>query len=112
MLLSLDDLFMFHEYIFPWPEYITFIAYGCLIIWGISVFKHCILKTEYLILIFALSFLGISISIDAIQYRLELIISEDWRIFLEDGFKLLGIVGWSGYFLRASFVEIRKNINF
>jgi hypothetical protein len=46
-------------------------------------------------------FLGLSVSVDVVQDQIEAILGT-WRILVEDGFKLLGIAGWFGYFLRCA----------
>jgi hypothetical protein len=103
--LLFDDFFLLHDYIFPRylgvQEKIVFIGYAGLILWGTVVFWKDILKTEYLILLIALGFFGLSLFIDAFQYRIESIVGPS-RILFEDGFKLLGIVGWLGYFTRSA----------
>ncbi len=110
--LMLDDFFLLHERVFNVyfgiPEKITYLGYFGLILWGGVVFKECILKTEYLILLIAFGFFGLSMFTDAIQYRIEPIIGP-WRILFEDGFKLLGIVSWLGYFYRCTFMRIKNN---
>lgn len=107
-LLLLDDFFLLHETIFPIyfgaPEKVVFIGYAGLILCGMVMFKKCILKTEYLILLIAVGFFGLSLFIDTFQDRIESFIG-GWRILFEDGFKLLGIVGWFGYFLRCCFIS-------
>jgi len=109
MLLSFDDLFLLHDYIFPVylgvSEKIIFPGYAGLIFFGIVKFKKCILKTEYLILLIALVFFGLSLFIDRFQSHIGSFIG-DWRILLEDGFKLLGIVGWFGYYLRCCLLRL------
>lgn len=109
-LLAFDDLFLFHEMIFPFylgvPEKILLLGYAGLILFGIMKFKECILKTEYIILLIALGFFGLSLFVDMFQNHIESFIG-DWRILFEDGFKLLGIVGWFGYYLRCCFIATR-----
>lgn len=108
-LLLFDDLFLLHDHIFPRyfgvKEKIVFLVYICLIFFGAVKFKECILETEYLVLIIALGFFGLSVFIDVLQPRIESFIGH-WRILFEDGFKLLGIVGWLGYFLRCSLLRL------
>ncbi len=62
-LLMLDDFFLLHENIFPVyfgvPEKVVYLGYVGLIVWGVVVFKKCILKTEYLILLIAFAFFWI-----------------------------------------------------
>lgn len=106
MLLSLDDLFMFHETILG-KEEIVFSVYGCLILCGIVIFKRCILKTKYLTLLIAFGFFGLSLLIDLFQDSVQSFIGE-WRILFEDGFKFIGIISWFGYFSICCFTAIRK----
>ena len=110
LLLMLDDLFLLHEKVFnvyfSVPEKLTYLGYFGLILWIAMAFKKCILKTEYLILLIAFGFFGLSIFTDAIQGRIESIIGS-WRILFEDGFKLLGIVSWMGYFYRCTLPRIK-----
>lgn len=110
LILALDDLLMLHESLYPRVlgvnEKIVFLVYGLLILGGIIRFRKEILQSEYLILLIAFCFFGISIFIDLSDGFHEY--SEatiwQWQIFLEDGFKLLGIVSWFGYFLKCSLV--------
>ena len=110
LLLMLDDFFLLHEAVFNVyfgvPEKGFYLAYLGLVLYGGAAFRKCILKTEYLILLIALGFFGLSIFTDAIQYRIEPIIGF-WRILFEDGFKLLGIVSWLGYFYRCTISQIK-----
>ncbi len=109
LLLLFDDFFLLHEFIFPHyfgvSEKIVFLGYGGLMIFWMVTFRKCILKTEYLILLIALGFFGLSLFIDVFQRRIQSIIGNS-RILFEDGFKLLGIVGWLGYFLRCCLLQL------
>jgi hypothetical protein len=110
-LLTLDDFFLLHETVFPrilgLSETVLFVAYGGLVLGGVITFRKCILETEYLLLFISLGFFGLSLFVDALQKLIERTFG-DWRILLEDGFKLLGIVGWLGYFSRCSFKAMRS----
>ncbi len=111
-LLLFDDFFLLHEIIFPnifaINEKIVFLIYGCLILCWIVAFKECILKTEFLILIIALCFFGLSMFIDMFQNHIQSFIGNS-RILFEDGFKLLGITSWLGYFSRCCFsLHVKK----
>lgn len=111
MVLAFDDLFLLHEIIFPYhlgvPERIVLISYAATTLWGVATFKKCILKTEYLLLLIALGFFGLSLFVDEFAHQIESLIGA-WRILFEDGFKMLGIVGWFGYFLRCCFIAARE----
>jgi len=108
-LLLLDDFFLLHDAIFPHyfgvNEKVAFLGYGGLIIGWMVIFRKCIRRTEYLILLTALVFFGLSLFIDVFQHPIQSVIGNA-RIFFEDGFKLLGIVGWFGYFLRCCLVQL------
>ena len=65
---------------------------------------------EYLIFLIGIIIFGLSILIDVFQYRIESYIGQ-WRIFLEDGFKFVGIVGWFGYLGRCCFIKIKTNMD-
>jgi hypothetical protein len=113
ILLLMDDLFMLHEYIFPrlfgLSEKPVTISYGALILFGLIKFKKCILETEFFILLVAIGFFGLSLIVDSFQYAIEPLVGQ-WRILLEDGFKLLGIVSWFGYFFKSCLHRIWKEL--
>jgi hypothetical protein len=108
----LDDFFLGHETLqeYVGSEKIIYLFYVFSLLGILIVFRDCILESDYIALIIALGFLGLSVSIDIFQESIELVIGQ-WRILLEDGFKLLGIVGWFGYFARYCYFEITNNHN-
>ena len=85
--LLFDDLFLFHEMIFPGylgiGEKITVSCYGILLVGGLYYFKPVILNTPYLYLILALTFFALSVGVDIVQDNLEAILGQ-WRILFED----------------------------
>lgn len=105
MLLMLDDFFLLHEEIFPRylniPEQITYSVYAALLFTGLYIFRRTITQTKFTILILAFFLLGSSVGVDIIQDHVEKIAGE-WRILIEDGFKLLGITAWFAYFYRSA----------
>ena len=113
VLLLIDDFFRLHEYIFPkflgLPEKIVIMGYGTLVIIGFINFRKCILKTKFLILLVAIGFFGLSLGVDLFQKYIEQLVGQ-WRILFEDGFKLLGIISWLGYFLRSCYIEVGRNL--
>ena len=113
VLLLIDDFFRLHEYIFPkilgLPEKIVIMGYGTLTLFGLIKFRKCILKTEFLILLVAIGFFGLSLIVDSFQNDIEQLVGQ-WRILFEDGFKLLGIVSWLGYFLRSCYIAFGRNL--
>lgn len=114
LMLTADDFFLLHEKIFPrylgLPEKLLFMGYGLLILWGLAAFKRCIFETDYFLLLVSFIFFGLALLIDTVQYQLDDLIGE-WRILAEDGLKMLGIVGWFGYFLRCCSSRLQNRMS-
>ncbi len=110
ILLSLDDLFHLHEFFAPRylgiKEKIVYIAYGIGITCYLIKFRNFFFDSKLHLLFLAFGFFSLSVLIDLLQTRWP----SHWRIFFEDGFKLLGIVGWSGYLIRTSFEAIKASM--
>lgn len=105
-LLMLDDLFLFHEKIYPRvfhiPEKGAFVAYGIYLLICVIYFRNVILKSNYFVLLLSFALLGLSIVVDTFP--------EGWSEFhhlFEDGFKLLGIATWFVYFSSLSVKQIQ-----
>ena len=109
-ILMLDDFFLFHEDIGPdylhISEKIIVPAYGLLALAFLFFNVREILRSEYLILGLAFVLFGLSIFIDAVDLddisMLSSIFTEQFSIFLEDGFKFMGVATWLVYFSRYS----------
>lgn len=100
--LMLDDLFMLHELVLPVylriSEYVVYAIYlGVVVSFFIKNIK-AIKKTEFVILLAATGFLGLSIVCDTLISNLP--------IFVEDVFKFLGITSWFTYFTRLCLQEV------
>ena len=108
-ILLLDDLLLLHELILPLlfkiPEEFVYLCYGSLIIWGLIRFKTVILQTEWIILLLSFLWFGCSIFIDSFSFYSYL---KDLEYFLEDAFKLFGIVSWFYYFLTVCLKTVKK----
>ena len=108
LVLLLDDLFMFHEYIFPKYFHIAqnmvYVGYFSLILIYLIKFRNVIFQTEFIVLFLAFTFFGLSIICDLV---LPL---SNMEYLIEDGFKLFGIITWFIFFTRISFTEIQKII--
>jgi hypothetical protein len=99
LFLTLDDTYMLHEEFFPRylhvHEYIVyaahFVAFGA---WTLP-FSARILETDYLFLVLAFLFLGLSMSMDS------LLPFGNRATFVEDGLKFTGIVFWVTYGFRT-----------
>jgi hypothetical protein len=107
LILSLDDAFMLHEEVFP--DYFGLseksVLGGYLIIFAgyLVYFFRQIARTEYLLFILALIFLGLSAILDQILPMSNL------QTFIEDSLKFAGIVYWLTYFSRTVFVAAVQN---
>jgi hypothetical protein len=101
LLLTLDDLYLLHEFVFPKvlnvPEKAVLLIYGIAFCTYLIKFRRTIFSTRYwgflglaMVLFFA------SLSLDTL---LPQVISGPTEVLIEDGFKVFGIVSWLGYFL-------------
>jgi hypothetical protein len=106
--LLIDDAFQLHEEVYPaWlgiGQKVTYLAYGLLFVIGMAIFRDVFLKTEYLLFLVALAFFGLSVFVDLAEQQIERTVGQ-WRILLEDGFKLLGVATWMAYFWRTAAAE-------
>lgn len=108
MILVIDDLFMFHEAIFPWyfhiPQYLVYAGYAILALSFFYYFRKRIMDSEYLILVLAVFFLGCSVAGDFILPQ------EGIAYLVEDAFKIFGIFTWFVYFYRTSLELLYLNL--
>lgn len=115
--LLFDDFFLLHEDLLrrylplggeiSFIEEIIFAGYGLVMALYIARFRKNILGFEYLLLFLAFVFFGLSVVIDLLDNRIFLDKwNPSWSFFFEDGFKFLGIVSWSAYWIRACFRAI------
>lgn len=111
LIILLDDLFLFHELVFPIflniPGRVLFASYAMILSWYFFQFRKIIIKTEWIFLFVSLLFFGISITIDLLRDVLDISFYQE-HLF-EDGFKLLGIFSWLSYFISVSFNVLLKN---
>lgn len=107
-MLVFDDFLLLHESAFPnylnIPERFVYLVYGIITLLYLVRFNKIILKTDFILLLFAFGFLGVSILID------KILPFSEFSVFVEDGAKLLGIVSWFAYFTRVCLEPIRFNI--
>ncbi len=101
LILALDDIFRIHETMLPRyfhvSEVWTILGYFIIGVGYLVYSFRQILMTDYLLLILALIFLGLSVTID------EIFPYSDLETFIEDSFKFVGIVFWLAYFSRTAF---------
>ena len=112
--LMLDDFFLFHEDI--GPDYLhigekTIVFFYLLLCIGFLLFNiREVLSSEFVILGAALALFGMSIFIDAVDLDeidlYERLINDQLEIFLEDGFKFVGVATWLAYFARYGYQKI------
>ncbi|MCZ6674134.1 MAG: hypothetical protein O7C75_14485, partial [Verrucomicrobia bacterium] len=104
------DFFRFHESIFPdhlgVNEKVVQLAYVGLILFGMFKFRKPILETDFLILLVALGFFGLSVVIDVFEDQVYAYLG-NWKFVFEHGAKFLGIVGWFGYFFRCCILRLK-----
>ncbi|MDJ0680785.1 MAG: hypothetical protein QNJ18_13070 [Xenococcaceae cyanobacterium MO_167.B52] len=112
LILLLDDLFLFHEVIAPGifmiSETIVYGGYGLVILASLINFRKIILQSEWGLFGLAFVFLGLSIVIDSLPVLDNM--STDLNYLIEDGFKLLGIVSWFGYFMIFSYQVLKPEL--
>jgi hypothetical protein len=106
LILALDDVFMFHEKLFPRhlriPEKVVLLSYAVIATGCFLRFFKLIFRTNYLLLFLSLMFLGSSVFVD------QTLPDSDHEVFLEDGLKFFGIVFWMAYFFNSTSEIIRK----
>jgi len=108
-LLLFDDLFQLHEKIDDYlyvHEYTAYVIYFILISIYLAKFHKIIISTEYMVLFIACCFLSLSVLADMLLSYF--VTQRDIKFLVEDGFKLFGIVTWSVYFIRTSFMHTQK----
>lgn len=111
-LLLLDDLFLFHEALLQFlmkpihvDEKITFSIYGLLAVALFVKFRGIIPETDYLFLLLAFVFFGVSLFVDLWVGELM-----DDSYFIEEVPKLYGIISWFGYYSVVSYRAIKNDL--
>jgi hypothetical protein len=99
LMMTLDDLFQLHEFVFPnyfsISDNAVYLTYMNIFLLYFIYFRKRLLASEFTVLGLAFFFLGLSTIIDV----LPLPIPKD--TFLEDAIKLFGIVTWFIYYFRT-----------
>ncbi|WP_460923855.1 hypothetical protein [Pontibacter brevis] len=116
--LLLDDLFLLHEGELPAllgiRERYVMVTYLVLIALFLICFVKKIWTTSYLVLLSSLGFFGLSVFTDALSLFIEIeekSSTGELAYLFEDGFKLMGIVGWFYYFTSTSLTVIERGIS-
>ncbi|MBT0585610.1 hypothetical protein [Alteromonas oceanisediminis] len=115
-LLLVDDAFMLHESVFP-----RFLLISNSIVLGIYALSALLFFTLFFRFMWQRSIVPLMVSGTCLALSIIFDKVHDNHLFdavgisghqipflLEDGFKLLGIVGWFGYFFMMSAIELRK----
>lgn len=101
-ILMVDDCFMLHEDVLPGlgiPQKVVFLIYGILVSIYLMKFYKIILKTPFILLLFAFGGFSLSALID-LFFHFET--SNIWDSFIEDGAKFTGIVFWVSYVFQTN----------
>lgn len=110
--LMTDDLFLFHEHLAPrylgLNERFVFAILGIAVGLYLITFIRVILRTNFILLLLAVGFLGASVFIDAILEPWLWRIGQ-WEYFIEDGAKWLGIASWCSYYVTTSFQILARD---
>ena len=113
IILLFDDFFLIHESVFPnylnIPEKLFYAGYVPTLLTYLVRFRKIILKTEFLLLLLALTFFGLSIFTDLFQQTFD-ILKPNLVDLIEDGSKFLGIVSWCAYFVRVCVTQVKSKI--
>lgn len=107
----IEDLFLFARNIYPAyfniSETTVYSAYGMIVMLYLIRFRITILSTDYLLLIFAFVFFGLSA-----VFGTGLVDPPASYYNLKDGARLFGIVTWSTYFTRTGLRHVKHAILF
>ncbi len=103
--LVLDDLFQFHEIVYPWIFHLTeggtHALYAAAALIYLVRFRAAILRTPYLIMVFSAVLLATKVVLDHTP------MDPTWRIF-EHSAKFAGITGWLAYITTSSLEQERE----
>lgn len=98
LMLGFDDVFLLHENVFPHfgiPEKIVLVTYALLTLTYLVRFFATILKTDYVLLLMALSFFSFSVLSDILLPEAQA------SYLIEDSMKMMGQISWVAYYFRA-----------
>lgn len=108
VLLALDDLFLLHEEVAPLylglDDSVVYASYAVLAAAMFVGFQRVVRASDFLLLLLALACFSGSILVDVVHDSLGIRIYGS--MFVEDGFKLLGIAGWLSYFGNLSISQM------
>jgi len=100
LMMTLDDLYQVHEFVFPHyfsiSENMVYLTYMNIYLIYFIRYRNQLLNSDFIALALAFFFLGLSTVIDLLPLPIE----KD--TFLEDAMKLLGAVSWLVYYMRTA----------
>lgn len=100
----IDDFFRFHEEVFPKylgiEEKVVMAAIGLSVAVYLLIYSRFLLKLEYLLLGAAFAFIGFSVVIDLLPFKIP------FRYVIEDGSKFLGAITWLLFVARFCMFEL------
>jgi hypothetical protein len=111
LLLGLDDIFMLHDEL--GPRYLGIDERPFLAVYGLAalaigvMFRQTLSRVEPGALALVMALFAGSLLVDFFQEGLD---ASPYRLFLEDGFKFLGIVGWAGYVIRQCWITLTQPV--
>jgi hypothetical protein len=124
LFLVLDDLFMLHDDLLERYLHIGqtsfFLGYFVIMLLYLIGFRKAILNSQFVLLVLALGFFGLSIAIDIVPEMMrsnqelwtdvkQTVSSQNtvpWYYLIEDALKLFGIVSWFGFLVGACLQRI------
>lgn len=109
--LMADDWLLIHERLGPEnlhiPQPVIAGAYAVIFAGYLVIFRRVIAETDYMFLLFAFGFLGLSLVVDTLGD----VNSEMKSLAMEDGPKFLGIVSWLAYFTVTALQQVEQSRN-
>jgi len=110
-LLALDDFLLLHDEVFVeflgQSERRVFLVYAVIVGLFLWHYRRVIMSSGAILLIIAVGCLGASLLVDQTSFLWG---ESPWRIFVEDGLKLVGLTFWTGFFVRCSYHALVSRI--
>ncbi|MEM8807146.1 MAG: hypothetical protein AAGF01_14075 [Cyanobacteria bacterium P01_G01_bin.38] len=109
LVLLLDDLFMLHEdhSDFNIPDEILFTSYLIFLLLYIQGFRKLLFQKTSILFLLSLFCFSVSLFMDLVLSESSIVSrSEFVKYFLEDAFKFLGIMSWTGFLVDISFRKL------
>ena len=109
-MLVFDKLFELNDYVFPRylgiGEGSAYLLYGAILVYYLFTFRNTLWRTNFIPLAVAFVFWAVATFLD-LSYLILPFYYPRWVYLAKDILKLLGIVGWTAYFVMAGLDAIR-----